>query len=104
MLPAQLLQGFARGSSFAALKLLHAGADRGHCLSPLNALDALKQCLVTLGVLDYQFGFAVNGEHEGASGLFHFVHELPGVALEVGQGVNVSNINHVRAPSWKSRK
>src|SRR5882724_6368511 len=49
----------------------------------------VEEALVGGGVLDDSFGFAVDGEDDGAAGLFEALHHFDGVVAEGGEGLDV---------------
>lgn len=55
----------------------------------------VEEALVSGGVLDDGFGFAVDGEDDGALGGFELLHELDGVIAEGGEGLDVfGDVDH----------
>ena len=67
-----------------------AGLDVGQpALNAFDCLNAIKQRLVRLGVLDDEFGLAVDGQDDGVTGLPQTIEQIGRVSLEVTEGSEV---------------
>src|SRR5580698_4188417 len=80
---------------FPAFKLFHAMSDGSQ---GFGALQALEHDLVAFGVLDDEFGSAVNGEDKRRFVLFEPANIVLDVALKLGNGANLSQVDHPGNP------
>ena len=58
----------------------NAYSNRLHGFQPLKPL---KNALITFGILNYKFGLAIYCKHQGSMRLFHLIHEVARVPLEI---------------------
>jgi hypothetical protein len=86
MLLAQVGEDFAGGAGAV-------GGDVGVALADALALVGgggdVEEALVGGGGEDSGFGFAVDGEDDGAAGLLELLHHFDGVVAEGGEGLDV---------------
>ena len=103
MLLAHLLEELCGWTAFASVKLFQSLAD---AFVGVGLGGDVEEALVGGGVLDDGFGFAVDGEDDGALGSFEALHHFDGVVAEGGEGLDVfGDVDlgcHVGVPpSWR---
>src|ERR1700722_15475765 len=86
MLLAHLLEEFSGRTSFALTKVFQSLAD---AFVDVDLSGEVEEALVLGCALDDGFGFAVDGEDDGAAGFFEAPHHFDGVVAEGGEGLDV---------------
>jgi len=75
------------GTSFTPFHLLLTAPYAFDCLC---LLQPVKQRLVAFGILNDKRSFAIHRQYDWSSGLSHLFDKVISIALEVGQGVDIS--------------
>jgi len=86
MFLAHLVEELPGWTAFAAMKFFQTLAD---AFVGVGECSDVEEALVSGGVLDDGFGFAVDGEDDGTLSGFELLHELDGVVAEGGEGLDV---------------
>jgi hypothetical protein len=64
-----------------------------------DPLEPVQKFLIASGVLDYELGAAVDGEHQRGSLPLEPARVALYVALKLGDGTDFSEVNHEERPS-----
>ena len=72
---------------------------RESSLERLDRLDAIEKLLVGLGILNDDLGAAVDGEHEGMTGLLHSIEQFGRPARAVDREVAIGGQQVLQDPA-----
>jgi hypothetical protein len=83
MLAPQPIENPTRRSDAAGLDIAQSALDT------LDRLDTVEQRLVRRDVLDDEFRFSIDGQHERVTGRSQALKQIGGIPLEVAEGSDV---------------
>src|SRR6266851_3054389 len=86
ILAAHSLGELSYRAAFAAVHLIQTPPDR---FDSFDTFHEIQHLLIRCSILDHEFRFAVDGQHERAPCSFQLPDELGCLAFEVGERVNV---------------
>jgi hypothetical protein len=87
----KFLERLARRPALTTFKLADSLLDGGDRLDPV---EPVQKSLIASGVLDYELGAAVDGEHQRGSLPLEPARVALYVALKLGDGTDFSEVNH----------
>jgi len=99
MLATHLVEELGCGTAFSSLEFFESLTD---ALLDVGEGGEIEEALVGGGILEDGFGFAVDGEDDGALGGFELLEEFGGVVAEGGEGLGVlGGVDHVWVSAWR---
>ena len=95
---AKAVSDFPDTPTFVDVEPLLAAPDRRQSFpqnaNGLSVIDFIEKLLVCPGILPDHLGLAVDGQHLRFAGLLEPVDVLPGIAVEIGQRMDVFDVQH----------